>query len=277
MTENPFAGLPSMTYDELLSMTYDEQLHNFVWFDELTKKEERNMLEIGDRVCTFTGRQGKVIQREQHNDVYLKFDDCDECVWMHDSALEKIPDILKRGDLVRIIKKAPREGKPTEYKYGTIKHDGPYVGYWVLVDVDGHTERWHLSYVEKVPSSKGCPDSSNFVHSKSQQAEVEFEHVVHDGKCKLKIVAFRGIIGEGLPFAYTMGPHMTLRGPKILYINGHAYRVNQVLTELQASKLVKQMKAYGKRLHEINANIRASNDHERREKWIAKGNKVVKI
>jgi len=47
--------------------------------------------------------------------------------------------------------------------------------------------------------------------------------------------------------------------------------------EEEDAKLVKRMRACGKRLHDINVAARAKVDEERLERWKAKGRKVVRI
>lgn len=113
-------------------------------------------------------------------------------------------------------------------------------------------------------------------------AEIVFDHVVRDGKCMLQIAEIRGILSPNeLPEEYFNGsPRMDL------ILNGLwvtdeelAWRhfVGQILTEEEASKLIKRMRACGKRLHDINVAARAKADEERLARWQVKGQKVVRI
>ncbi len=56
-----------------------------------------------------------------------------------------------------------------------------------------------------------------------------------------------------------------------------SFAVGDLLTEEEAAKLVKRMRACGKRLHDINVAARAKADEEMLERWKAKGRKVVRI
>jgi hypothetical protein len=124
-------------------------------------------------------------------------------------------------------------------------------------------------------------------------AEIVFYHVVKDGKCMLQIAEIRGIeLWDDLPVEYKFGyPVMWgSRGPQggiVIYQRPIdviskpdrevKFCVGQLLTEEEAAKLVKRMRACGKRLHDINVASRAKADEERLERWKAKGQKVVRI
>ncbi|MFA5380305.1 MAG: hypothetical protein WC455_31375 [Dehalococcoidia bacterium] len=113
-------------------------------------------------------------------------------------------------------------------------------------------------------------------------AEIVFDHVVKDGKCMLQIAEILGILSpDKLPEKYKK------RSPRMdqvfdgLWVTDEGvarrYFVGQLLTEEEAAKLVKRMRACGKRLHDINVAARAKADEERLERWKAKGRKVVRI
>lgn len=129
-------------------------------------------------------------------------------------------------------------------------------------------------------------------------AEIVFDHVVVSGKCMLQIAEINGILGgDDLPKEYywdadpnrvllSAGPrmfHLRWDGPtdemKRFYGGLHcwSFAVGDCLTEAEAAKLVKRMKACGDRLHKINAAARAEKDAARFEAWKAKGRNVVRI
>lgn len=121
-------------------------------------------------------------------------------------------------------------------------------------------------------------------------AEIVFDHVVKDGKCVLQIAGIRGILNRSeLPLAYFTEYDPAMWG---LYdgkaVDGKAVRIvdgefpeiialGHIFTEEEAAKLVKRMRACGKRLHDINVAARAKADAARLERWKAKGRKVVRI
>lgn len=119
--------------------------------------------------------------------------------------------------------------------------------------------------------------------SPSSGAEIVFDHVVNfGGKCMLQIAEIRGILSpDELPDEYLNGDtRMDLVLNGLWMTDGELawrYYVGQLLTEEEAAKLVKRMRACGKRLHDINAAARAKADEERLERWKAKGRKAVRI
>jgi hypothetical protein len=111
-------------------------------------------------------------------------------------------------------------------------------------------------------------------------AEIVFDHVTKDGKCMLQIADIRGVQGQGLPDEYLDGYDCRMvpsNQSGYIFVNGKKYGVGQVMTEEEAAKLVKRMRACGKRLHDINVAARAKADEARLERWKAKGRKVVRI
>lgn len=115
-------------------------------------------------------------------------------------------------------------------------------------------------------------------------AEIVFDHVVNDGKCMLQIADIRGVSRcDDLLDEYCAGrPVMDSPSPGVLWTRFEddeirRYFVGQLLTEEEAAKLVKRMRACGKRLHDINVAARAKADEERMKRWQAKGRKTVRI
>ena len=138
----------------------------------------------------------------------------------------------------------------------------------------------HLSHCPPAKCRCNIQIGSDPSPSNSGGAEIVFDHVVKDGKCMLQIADIRGVQGQGLPDEYLDGYDCRMvpsNQSGYIFVNGKKYGVGQAMTEEEAAKLVKRMRACGKRLHDINVASRAKADEERLERWKAKGQKVVRI
>jgi len=144
-----------------------------------------------------------------------------------------------------------------------------------------------VAYVESpkcVPLKCRCVFDPAPIPRDTSPAEIVFDHVVVDGKCKLVIADISGVsrCDELLDAYYGGRPVMDSPSPGVLWTRFEddeirRYYVGQLLTEDEAAKLVKRMKACGERLHKINAAARAEKDAAIFEAWKAKGRKVVRI
>lgn len=145
----------------------------------------------------------------------------------------------------------------------------------------------NIHHVSGVSSCEGLIKSMEAVAKvetpKPGVAEIVFDHVVRDGKCALQIAEINGVQSwKDLPEDYMKsGSAMWGTSRNRLNIDDGEYdtifRVGKILTEEEAEKLVKRMRACGKRLHDINVTARAKADEERLARWKAKGRKVVRI
>jgi len=151
----------------------------------------------------------------------------------------------------------------------------------------------HRSMAISVMGSHGSVGFSRFAKSMDAVAKADpvpaggaqivFDHVVNfGGKCMLQIAEIRGVLSpDDLPDEYLNGDtRMSLVLNGLWMTDGELawrYCVGQLLTEEEAAKLVKRMRACGKRLHDINVAARAKADEARLKRWKAKGRKVVRI
>jgi hypothetical protein len=167
---------------------------------------------------------------------------------------------------------------------------GPFnIAWWwppVLLEKFPAEECENIHHVSGVSSYEGFMKSMEAVAKVEPPhpgvSEIVFDHVARDGKCMFQIAEIRGVLTpDKLPDDYLAStPMMHLYGVSsfwISYLFGEIVSVGQLLTEEEAAKLVKRMRACGKRLHDINVAARAKADEERLERWLAKGRKVVRI
>jgi len=151
----------------------------------------------------------------------------------------------------------------------------------------------HRSMAISVMGSHGSVGFSRFAKSMDAVAKADpvpaggaqivFDHVVNfGGKCMLQIAEIKGISPpDKLPSEYLAStPMMYLHRSDAFWISsrfGEIVSIGDILTEEEAAKLVKRMRACGKRLHDINVAARAKADEARLKRWKAKGRKVVRI
>lgn len=146
----------------------------------------------------------------------------------------------------------------------------------IMVKIDGECRSWFWApwALEVMKEDK------NVSEKKIGVSEIEFDHVWDDEKGEMfKIVDIRGVSNEAyLPKAYVRGSPAMFGWRDIVtgLYKGDVMQISvgTILSPERLALVMRWMKASGERLHKIR---QAEKDAERREKWISKGRRTVRI